>query len=97
MDLLPQFFNEGALAMDGLPHLLQLFQIFSNSSGIHPHITFSHPRDRTYVNLASVISRGNANDDVIFEAEPECGVRRLNASLGRVRVYNHPAHLAGSS
>jgi hypothetical protein len=40
-----------------------------------------------------MVSMANADDDVVFETEPECCVRCLNAALGSIRIHNLPGYL----
>ena len=64
--------------------LHQSLQVFSNSFGVGAHVASAHPRHRAHVDTAALVRRGNANDNVIFEAEPEGRVSSLDTSLSRV-------------
>ena len=75
--------------------LHQPLQVFSNSFGVGAHIASSYPRHGAYIDAATFVRRGNTDDNVIFEAEPECCVGCLDAPVSRVRIDNRPAHLAG--
>lgn len=40
-------------------------------------------------------SRGNPDDDIVFETEPECGVRRFDPPVLPGGIGNQPAQRAG--
>src|SRR5437899_1547966 len=70
-------------------------QVGAHAGRVDPVIAAADPRFRADVDPAAGLGGGDADHDVVGEAEPAAAVAGLDAPFGRIARDNGPAHLPG--
>ena len=84
------------LALNCAVSLLQAPQVGSNACGIFAEVAFPKARDRAYVDAAAAVGATDADNDVVFESEPDGRIGCFDPSFIRHRGDNLPAKVARS-